>query len=96
MGEFAVEVAGLRSTARSVDDIVAGATVSGAVTHPSEVGDAALAEAIAAFATTMGKSWTTRVSAAEDLAAKLRSSAAAYERADHDARDGVRAAARAF
>ncbi len=96
MGEFAVEVAGLRSAARAVDDIAAGATVSGAVKHPSEVGDAALAAAIAEFATTTGKSWTTRVSATEELAAKLRGSASAYERADHDARDGVRAAARAF
>jgi hypothetical protein len=96
MGDFAVEVEGLRAAARSVDDIVDSATVSGAVKHPADVGDATLADAIAEFATKTGSSWTARVSATEELSSKLRSSATAYERADQDGRDGVRSAARVF
>ncbi|WP_313546859.1 DUF6507 family protein [Leifsonia aquatica] len=96
MGEFAVELEGLRSAARSIDDIATDATVSAGVKHPSDVGAGVLADAIATFAQKTGHSWTERLAKTQDLADGLRAAATAYASADQDGRDGIRSAARAF
>ncbi|UAJ78712.1 hypothetical protein IT072_15960 [Leifsonia sp. ZF2019] len=96
MGEFAVEVGGLRTAARSVDDIADAATPSGDVAHPSTVGDEGLSDAIASFAAKTQRSWAERLAATTALADGLRASAVEYESADGDGRDDVRSAARAY
>lgn len=96
MGVFAVDVEALRLSARAIDDVVREATVAGQVAHPSPVGDAGLAGATSAFATTMQEGWRERLAVTADLADGLREAAARYERSDRDGQDRVRSAARVF
>lgn len=91
-----MEVAGLRSAATAIDGIAQAATVSGAVKHPADVGDDALASAVAAFASATQRSWSERLKATEKLADGLRTAATTYESADQDGREHVRAASRVF
>jgi hypothetical protein len=91
-----VGVDALRDAARTIDDIVQDAAVTGEVANPSDVGDSGLADALTTFAHKMQGTWRERRAKTDELADGLRKAAKEYERSDREGGDGVRSAAKAF